>query len=243
MAARLQRIPPLLVGGLILLAGALLGVAAAPHVHRLGSFEVVVLSMAGAVCAAACLLVVEPAWILTAGMLLSVFSGNWGHIGIPLPLDRLTIFGGIAATVLRSWLSEDTPRLELRRVHWLMALLILYAVGSAAWSNTLTSHGPLFALLDRLGVVPFLLFLVAPAAFPTERDRRMLMGALTLLGAYLGLITLFEAIGAKDLVVPHYITNPNLGIHIGRGRGPFLEAGANGMALFACLVAAVAGLS
>ena len=69
------------------------------------------------------------------------------------------------------------------------------------------------------------------------------MGALTLLGAYLGLITLFEAVGAKGLVVPHYITNPALGIHAGRGRGPFLEAGANGLAMFACLVAAAIGLS
>jgi len=227
----------------VVLAGAAIGLAAAPHVHRLDPFAVVALAMAGTVCAAACLLVVEPVWILTIGMLLSVFSGNWGNLGVHVPLDRVAIFGGIAVTVLRSLLSEDTPRLEVRRVHWLMVLLILYAVGSAAWSGTLTTHGPLFALLDRLGVVPFLLFLVAPAAFPTERERRILVGALTLLGAYLGLITLFEAVGAKGLVVPHYITNPALGIHAGRGRGPFLEAGANGLAMFACLVAAAIGLS
>lgn len=243
MTARLQRFPPLLFGGLVVLAGAALGVAAAPHVHRLAPFEVVALSMAAVACGTACLLVVEPVWILTAGMLLSVFSGNWGNIGLHIPLDRVAILGGIAATVLRSLLSEDTPRIELRRVHWMMGLLILYAIGSAAWSDTLTTHGPLFALLDRLGVVPFLLYLVAPAAFPTERDRRILVGALTLLGAYLGLITLFEAVGAKGLVVPHYITDPNLGIHAGRGRGPFLEAGANGLAMFACLVAAAIGLS
>ena len=106
-----------------------------------------------------------------------------------------------------------------------MALLLLYAVGSAAWSNTLTSHGPLFALLDRLGVVPFLLYLIAPAAFPTERERRILVGGLTLLGAYLGLTTLFEAVGAKGLVVPHYIRIPNLGIHAGRGPRAVLGGG------------------
>jgi O-antigen ligase len=124
-----------------------------------------------------------------------------------------------------------------------MALLVLYAVGSAAWAGTLTSHGPLFALLDRLGVVPFLLYLVAPAAFASESDRRILVGGLMLLGAYLGLITLFEAVGAKALVVPHYIVNPDLGIHAQRGRGPFLEAGANGLAMFTCLVATALTLS
>ncbi|MBV9813764.1 MAG: O-antigen ligase family protein, partial [Acetobacteraceae bacterium] len=103
--------------------------------------------------------------------------------------------------------------------------------------------GPLFALLDRLGVVPFLLYLIAPAAFSTERDRRILIVGLTLLGAYLGLITLFEAAGAKSLVVPHYIENPDLGIHAERARGPFLEAGANGLAMFECMVAAAIGLT
>ncbi len=243
MAARLQRVPPLVVAGLILLAGAAIGLAAAPHVHRLDQFEVVVLAMAGSVAAAACLVAVEPALILTIGLLLSVFSGNWGNVGIHIPLDRIAIFGAIIATVLRSLLSADIPRLELRRVHLLMALLILYAVGSAAWSGTLTSHGPLFAMLDRLGVVPFLLYLIAPAAFPTECERRILVGGLTVLGAYLGLITLFEAVGAKGLVVPHYIENSALGIHAERARGPFLEAGANGLAMFACLVAAAIGLS
>jgi putative inorganic carbon (hco3(-)) transporter len=243
VSARLQRLPPLLTAGLVLLVGAAIGVAAAPHVHRLDPFAVIVLAMAGSVAGAACLIVVEPALILTAGMLLSVFSGNWGNVGIHIPLDRIAIFGGIAATVLRSVLSKDVPRLELRRVHWLMLLLILYAVGSAAWSQTLTTHGPLFALLDRLGLVPFLLYLIAPAAFPSERDRGILVGGLTLLGAYLGLITLFEAVGAKSLVVPHYIENPAVGIHAERGRGPFLEAGANGLAMFACLVAAVIGYS
>ncbi|HEY2652304.1 MAG TPA: O-antigen ligase family protein [Solirubrobacteraceae bacterium] len=243
MTARLLRLPPLLVAAVVLLAGAAIGLAAAPHVHRLDPFAVVVLCMAGTVAAAACLITVEPAMILTAGLLLSVFSGNWGNAGIHIPLDRIAIFGGIAATLLRSLLSDDIPRLKLRRVHWLMVLLILYAVGSAAWSGTLTGHGPLFALLDRLGLVPFLLYLIAPAAFATERDRRILVGGLVALGAYLGLITLFEAAGAGGLVVPHYIENSALGIHAERARGPFLEAGANGLAMFVCLVAAAIGLS
>jgi putative inorganic carbon (HCO3(-)) transporter len=231
------------IAGVILAAGAAIGLAAAPHIHRLDPFAVVVLSMAGAVAAAACLVIVEPALILTAGLLLSVFSGNWGNVGIHIPLDRIAIFGGIAATILRPLFSDDVPRLELRRVHWLMGLLILYAVGSAAWSQTLTSHGPLFALLDRLGLVPFLLYVISPAAFSTERDRRILIGGLTVLGAYLGLITLFEAVGAKGLVIPHYIEDPALGIHAERARGPFLEAGANGLAMFSCLVAAAIGMT
>ena len=40
------------------------------------------------------------------------------------------------------------------------------------------------------------------------------------------------------LVVPSYIANPAVGDHFGRARGPFVEAGAEGLALYACAVAA-----
>jgi putative inorganic carbon (hco3(-)) transporter len=239
MATRTQRATPYLWCGVIALVGAGVGIVAGPHVHHgLDTFTVAVLVAAGLAVAAACVVAVDPAWILTGGLLLSVFSGNWGNVGVPLPLDRFAIFGGLVAVAVDAWRRRDEVRIHVRTVHWLMLALILYAVVSAAWSNTLTSHAPLFALLDRLGLVPFLLFLVAPVAFRTRHQRRILAVGLLILGAYLGLVTLFEAVHLNSLVVPKYILNPNLGLHAGRGRGPFLEAGANGLAMFECAIAA-----
>jgi putative inorganic carbon (hco3(-)) transporter len=239
MATLTQRATPYLWCGVIALVGAAVGVVAGPHVHHgLDAFTVAVLAVAALAIAAVCIVAVEPAWILTGGLLLSVFSGNWSHLGIPVPLDRVAIFGGLIAVAVDAWRRRDEVRVQIRPVHWLMLLLVLYAVASAAWSNTLTSHAPLFALLDRLGLVPFLLFLVAPVAFRTRHQRRVLAVGLLILGAYLGLITLFEAVHLKSLVLPKYILDPNLGLHAGRGRGPFLEAGANGLAMFECAVAA-----
>ena len=206
-------------------------------------FAVVALAMAGTAVLATSLILLEPAWILTAGLMLSVFSGNWGNMHVPIPLDRVAIVCGLGSVLVRSLRGRSDQKIRVRRVHWLMLLLILYAIGSAAWSGTLTSHGPLFALLDRLGVIPFALYLVAPVAFRTTHQRRILAIGLLVLGVYLALITLFEAIGLSGLVVPNYILNPALGIHAGRGRGPFLEAGANGLAMFECLVAAAVTLS
>ena len=57
------------------------------------------------------------------------------------------------------------------------------------------------------------------------------------LGAYLGLTTLFEMVHLNALVFPRYILNPNYGIHFGRGRGPFVDAVANGFACFICAAA------
>jgi O-antigen ligase len=48
---------------------------------------------------------------------------------------------------------------------------------------------------------------------------------------------MFETINLNALVWPKYILNPNYGIHYGRGRGPFVDAVANGFGLFVCAAA------
>ena len=79
--------------------------------------------MAGLAVAATCIVAVEPAWILTGGLLLSVFSGNWGNLGVPIPLDRVAIVGGLLAVAVAAWRQRDEVRIEIRTVHWLMLLL------------------------------------------------------------------------------------------------------------------------
>jgi putative inorganic carbon (hco3(-)) transporter len=203
------------------------------------TFPLLVAGVAGALGLLAAVVAIEPAWILSAGLALSIFSGNWSYMHVPGPLDRVVIVTGILAVLVRSVVVKDAPRVEVRRVHWILALLVLYAVGSSAWANTLFQHQPGFELLDRLGVVPFLLYLVAPAAFSTDRQRDILLVTLVVVGAYLGATAWFEMIGPHGLVFPSFIRNPMLGLHDGRARGPFLEAGADGLAMFCCAVAGI----
>jgi O-antigen ligase len=214
--------------------------AAAPHLGTsTRTFPIFAAGAAGALGLLAAAVAIEPAWILSVGLALSIFSGNWSYLHVPGPVDRVVIVTGIITVLVRSFVVADAPRIQVRRVHWVLALVILYAVGSAAWTNTLSQHQATFELLDRLGLVPFLLYLVAPAAFATERQRTILLGTLAVVGAYLGATAFFEMIGPHSLVFPSYILNPALGIHDGRARGPFLEAGADGLAMFCCAVAAV----
>ena len=96
---------------------------------------------------------------------------------------------------------------------------------------------PFFKLVDAFGIMPFLLFLVAPLAFRTPRQRHVLLVTLVVLGAYLALTVLFETAKLDALVFPKYILDPSYGIHVHRGRGPFVDAVANGLALYTCAVA------
>jgi putative inorganic carbon (hco3(-)) transporter len=236
---------PVAVGG-----GALLG-ALAVHVARTPSLAdevsfpramVAVAAAAGAYLA----LRVDLAWTFSAAIAMAVFSGNYRQAGLPVPPDRALLAFGL---ILLWWRSKPGYRAKHPELaasaaprsgatEWLIVVAAAYAVVSAAWAGTLLQHDGAYGLLDRYGLVPFAVFLLAPRIYATERARNALLATLVALGAYLGATALAEGLGIDALVFPHYILDPTVGIHFGRARGPFVEAVADGLGLFACGVAA-----
>jgi O-antigen ligase len=182
----------------------------------------------------------EPAYIFCGALLLAPFNGNWEAMGLPswASFDRLLLLVGVAVVLLRAPAVRDRPRLKMTPVHWLMVAAGAWAIASAAFSGTLGARGPVFRLLEAYGLVPFAVFAVAPLVFRTARERDLLLKAFVVLGAYLSLTTLFDALHLDALVWPKYILDPHYGTHAGRGRGPFVEAVTNGFALYVCAVAA-----
>lgn len=182
----------------------------------------------------------DPAYTFAAAIVLAPFSGHWEGVGIPgqIAPDRLLLVLGIAAVILRAPGIRDRAKLRVEPVHWWLAAAAAFAAVSAAVSGTLDQTEHFFTLFESLGIVPFLVFLLAPVVFSTARQRLVLLGALVGLGAYLGLTALFEATGLDALVFPRYILDPEFGIHADRARGPFVQPATNGMALFACAIAA-----
>jgi O-antigen ligase len=178
-----------------------------------------------------------PAWSISVAMVLSMFQGHWDLLGSPIPIDRYAMLLAIGSVLVREWRHRD-GRLQTRPIDWLLVVTALYALCSAQIVGTLTLDDPQFELLDRFGLMPFALFFVAPLAFRTEADRRVLMGTLVAIGTYLGITAILETLDAKSLIVPSYINDPSQGIHVNRARGPFLEAGANGLILYAAAIAA-----
>jgi putative inorganic carbon (hco3(-)) transporter len=185
----------------------------------------------------------DPAWTLSIGMALTAFSGNWGYLGVGVPFDRLLIAGGVVAAVVRSPGSRGRPSLRTRPAHWVLLAAGAAAFASALFAGTLTRSVPFYALVDQFGILPFIGFTIAPLVFHSARQRGILLGTLVTLGGYLGLTALFEAVGPRAFVFPRFILDPTIGIHAERARGPFLEAGANGLGLFFCGTAAVVAIA
>jgi putative inorganic carbon (hco3(-)) transporter len=181
-----------------------------------------------------------PAVLMCGAIVLTIFSGGWSMMGLgSLPVDRLAIIGVLLAVFLCVPGVARTPRLQLRNVHLLMLVTILYVVGSAAVAGTLTGEVGGLVLLDQLGVLPYLMFLLAPAVFAARRERNMLLATLVGLGAYLGLTAIFESLGPHSLVFPSYIAHVDEILPEGRAGGPFQSSVAEGFATFACAVASV----
>jgi putative inorganic carbon (hco3(-)) transporter len=225
--------------GLAVLAGIHLR---APQLLRGQSLYLVIPALILLVLVAATLWELPPAIMFCGAIALTVFSGHWSSLGLPgFPFvpDRILLVGAVLALLLRSPGASQLPRLQVRGVHILLLVTVLYATASAVLAGTLGSQLSVFALLDQLGAIPFLMLLVAPAIFPGARERNWLLATLVLVGAYLGLTAIFETIGPQALVFPRYIHAVDASRGVTQAEGPFASVLTVGFACYACAVASV----
>ena len=213
--------------------------------HHPDAFSVCVVAAVVIVGAAAIYLLsrTEITLLVLAALVLQMFSGNWSLMGISIPLDRVALALALGALVLKGARKVAARRLVLRGVHLALLAAVTWCAISGLMAGTLTGHDGFYAFLDRFGVVPFLLFCLAPIFFGDERHRRMLLITLTVIGLYLGLTGCLEGLHLYKLVLPRYIADPNVGIQWGRARGPILETTGNGFCTFVGAAAATIGLA
>jgi O-antigen ligase len=228
-----------LAAGVAVLAGIELK---APHLLRGDTLFLVVPGVVLLLLMAAIMWELPPAAMVCAALALTVFSGNWTTLGLPgFPFvpDRILLVGALLAIVLKSPGAAGLPRVRIRGVHVLMLVTVLYALASGVLADTIGSKATIFDLLDRLGAIPFLMFVLAPAIFAGPRERGWLLATLVGIGAYLGVTAVFESLGPHSLVFPHYIRTIDTARQSSAATGPFSEVVTEGFACFACAVAAV----
>jgi hypothetical protein len=112
-------------------------------------------------------------------------------------------------------------------VEGLMLTLFVALIGSALTSGAMPLNYHLSTVFTFIGF-PMTCFWVArrmPIAAP---NLRRLAAVMTGIGAYLGLCGICEHYNLPLFIFPSYIFNPEIGIHVGRARGPFVQAQAYG---------------
>lgn len=161
------------------------------------------------------------------------------HVGpLPLTLDRLVLVGLVGAFVLQ-WRWGRLDSKPICGSDWLLAALLLILTGSLLTAGTpdvrpVDSFSPMWRLVMSF-VVPGVIYWIAREAPLSHRAWIGSMAILSALGIYLALTGLAELAGQWSLVFPRYISDPTLGIHFGRARGPELNSASLGVYLTVCL--------
>lgn len=161
------------------------------------------------------------------------FSGSWHLYASPIPVDRVLLALACLALVVHPDLQG--VRRRLRPIHLLMLAAVSWCIGSLIWFERSEPGQAVFALLDSFGIVPFLLFLLAPVVFASAARCDVLAATLTWLGLYLGWVSVAEGLGLHALVFPSTIVQPDH-THFERALGPSMQVASNGLALLGCAV-------
>ena len=78
---------------------------------------------------------------------------------------------------------------------------------------------------------PFIVFIFSKNYIVSENDVHIVINTLFLFGIYLCITAFFEYFNLRQFVFPRYIADPEIGIHLDRARGPFLNAAFNGVGI------------
>lgn len=167
----------------------------------------------------------------------------WGHafwnlhLGpLPLTLDRLML-ACLAGIVLCQWCEGRLAPARIGATEWALGALLVWLTLSALASrpddDVALPTSPMWRLLFSFWAPAFLLF-VTRNSREADRNAYLFLGGLTALGGYLALTAAAETAGLWAVVFPRYISDPALGMHYGRARGPMLNSISLGIYLTVC---------
>ena len=159
---------------------------------------------------------------------------------IPVTLDRLVLLVLIAVYVVQWRLGRTDPK-PLGKADWaLLAFTAVLALSTVRveWQDGFPG-GPETVMRLLIGyLIPLCLYWIARQAPLDQRNVVLVQATLACLGIYLAATGLLEVAGQWWAVFPKHMTDPAVGIHFGRARGPMVHSVTFGLVLAVCLLAA-----
>lgn len=179
------------------------------------------------------------------GVLLSVccFGYEFVHFDVgPLPLtvDRVLLGVVIGMLIVQRSLGLTDPK-PLNKADVVIVGFVGYLFVSmllSDWQGFPKGQvGPLWRWVGGY-FTPLVLYWAAKQARWTEQTAGVVQGTLAVFGLYLGFTAVMEIAQQWSLVFPGYISNPKIGLHFGRARGPMVHGVSFGHYMGVCLLAA-----
>ncbi len=160
--------------------------------------------------------------------------------------------GGLTLTLDRAWLIllglQYAWDVRCGRAHpvrfvweelWLLSFvgwLVLRTVTQPLGSQMPEQPSTIMHLINGY-LIPIVIYWMLRSSQITVEQKRQAMIVVLILGIYLSVTAIFEVLKLWGLVFPKFISNPALGIHFGRARGPMLQSVRLGICLNLFLIA------
>jgi O-antigen ligase len=145
---------------------------------------------------------------------------------LPMTLDRL-VLGGLLVTLMLQWWSGQLKLTRLLPVDYVLLAFIGCLIVSTFTHDWRVSRpgriSPLWLLVAGY-LTPICLYFFARFSPLNPRAIKWVYVGMACFGVYLTVTALAEITQQWWLVFPGYISDPRLGIHFGRARGPHLQA-------------------
>ncbi len=173
-------------------------------------------------------------WVLSYGLL------DWPQWKIEitgffnLTVPRMIFVAGVLAFSLHFMLRRARIRFD-RALLWAMLALVVYVAVSASatgWKSSVSGFesAPYYRFIGSL-LLPFFMFFLVYNSTRREQQIRWALLLISLYGwyalyvGYLQYAAIHGVGGARALIWPAYINDPNYGHHFDRARGAFFSAG------------------
>jgi len=156
---------------------------------------------------------------------------------LPMTIDRLLVFVLVALYLIQRFRGRSQPK-PLRMCDYILFAFVAVVSISTFTHDYMLTNGSYTAPIYRLVFsywIPALVYWVARQSTLNNRNLTRFYYMMVALGAYLAVTGLLEVAGQWSFVFPRYVSDPSLGIHFGRARGPMLNAVYLGMYLSVCM--------
>ena len=156
------------------------------------------------------------------------------RVGVNIRPDRLAL-GLLVLTFLfthktPSWARRGRVAEVLLIAFGCISLVSCYTAGTMSEANN-----RYVSTIFNFIWIPTALFMVTRRLSLDRSTLQLLLWPILVLGLYLGITGVLEHYDVRSLVYPGYIMEPQLGVHFGRSRGPFLQAAVFGSVLVVIL--------
>ncbi len=172
-------------------------------------------------------------WIFAA-----VFMGGAYYI-IPFPFFDLTVERILFSIIILITLAGFIKCIQ-KKIFTKYTFEILMGIFSILCIASMIQHGffpvfpehptPWFVFITAY-FFPFIAFVFAKIYLTKANDINLIFKIVFFIGSYLSLVAFFEFFQIYSLIFPRYIADPDIGIHFGQARGPFLNSPHAGAAI------------